>query len=159
MFVTIIILIITSAIISMSLKFFLYDILCLPVNFVYYKKRKSDFYNQNDGSQIISFLGGVLLIILFTYLFTGISASFLSYATIRSGNSTFLKCASIAIALGSPFALKDRTRSLLRLNAESINIPSVFASIWFSYTALITSFLILFFPELMRFWNWMPFVS
>jgi len=160
MFYTILILLIISALSSFIFKTFLYDIISLPITSIYSYKKKFDPYKQKVSTLIIFIVCGLLLITLFTYLFTGISASFLSYAISKNVNSDILKSLVIAISLGTPYALKDIVGKMAMQDDESIiSTPHIFAAAYIAYTTTIASFSLLFFPEYMRFWYWMPYIN
>ena len=159
MFLAILKLFFISLLISYLFKWILYDILCIPINYIYAIRQKSDPYNQLGSTRAISMVGGLILLIIFTYLFTGLSSSFLSYGISINSDSFLFQSFTIALALGTPFALKDRAGDILRQDVNSIDIPSVFACPWLPYTTSCTSLILLLEPAMMKYWWWMPYVN
>lgn len=138
MFVNFLILFVVSSVLSLVFRFFLYDILCLPFNGVYaYFSAKGDQVKQIVASNI----GAFLVLMVFTYLFSGIVASFLSWAIIKHPDSDFFRISSIAISLGVPYSLRNASLKGVKLDPSSAIIPSIYASFWIPYPVFVISIL------------------
>jgi len=156
MFLNLLILIAAGVVLGAVFKFFIYDIVCLPINFLYgYFVRKGDRSKQ----VIASFGGAVILFLFFTYFFSGVCASFLSWAISKNNDSDFLKIVSLVSATGIPFALRSKAINMSAQDRFYIRVPSVIATLYYPYLVFIISVVIYISPSIMRFWNWMPFVN
>lgn len=156
MILDILILILSGIVLGAIFKYFLYDILCLPINFLYgYYVRKDD----QSKKILTSFVGAIILFLFFTYLFSGICASFLSWAVSKDSDSDFLKIVSLVSATGVPFSLRSKAVVMCARDNFYVRMPSVIATLYYPYFVFIISFVMYIFPSIMRFWAWMPYVG
>lgn len=156
MIITLLILLIATLILGAIFKYFLYDILSIPLNglYAYYSKN-----GQYIKQAYVSGFGAIFLIFIYTYLFSGICASFLSWTISEHENSFFLKVTSLTLASGIPFSLRRKAINMLSQDYSYSRVPSVMAVLYFPFLVFVISIIMLVFPSIMKFWSWMPYVD
>lgn len=158
MLLTILILLCITAVMYLILPL-VYDIISAPFNYGVSKGilEEAHFgipYKPKWYSIVLFFL--VLLIA--SYLFIGISMSYMDWATARHQDSVFIKIFSVS--LGTSISLSLRQKSIKMISQEPVvqYVPSILAALWIPRVVALFIVLILIFPKLDKYWSWFPYV-
>lgn len=102
--------------------------------------------------------GGVFLNLVFSYLYPGLTASYVGYVALKHPDNIALKIFANICAVTIPFSMKNRTGRMLLADRTLIRVLGVFATPLTAYISAVLSFSLIVFPSMLRFWSWMPFV-
>ena len=159
MIIDILILAAVSVVLYLILPF-ISDLISLPFNAFTINRLKHDAqFGIHFQPKWFDLVLVFLAFSFFTYLFSGICASYLSWMSEKHPDSFFAK--SIAVALGSVTASSFSRKSGKISQQEPLmsNLPSILAGMFVHVGVYIMCVLFLAIPKLIEYWSWMPYVK
>ena len=159
MIIDILILIAVTAILYFVIPF-ICDLLSIPFNALTYKRLKDEvLFGIHFQPKWFDLLLAFLAFCFFTYLFSGICASYLSWISERYPDNFIPKALAVSLGAGVASAFSRKAAKISLHDAAMSNLPSILGSMFVKTAVYIICVLLLIFPRLLYYWSWMPYVK
>lgn len=158
MVLSLLILVGATVILHVLVHYFLYDLISAPFNITYYLVTYGSITSNVQKRTWLFYFMGLLMVIVFSYLFLGIVTAYLSWVTIRHPDNFFMKIFAVVLATGIVSRFKEKRRQMLLQDISYNYIPSVFIAPYIYAVTFVISVILLVFPHLLnKYWSWAVF--